>query len=334
MKPLVYLLLLFPGFLACSNAGKKPANNTAAPTAEVRVEVPAFNADSAWQFVAKQLAFGPRVPGHKAHEACADWMSNKMSNWADTVIVQSFRARAYTKAILDGKNIISSFNPSATKRILLAAHWDSRPYADHDPDNTKHRTPIDGANDGASGVGVLMEIARLIHTQKLPQNIGLDIVFFDLEDYGPHNDERSNGDDDFWALGSQHWARTPHIPGYKANFGILLDMVGAKNAVFPREYYSQQYAAWVLDKVWRTAQNMGYDNYFSNRPGMPINDDHIAVNQIAGIPMIDIIHQDPNSSNGTFYEHWHTSNDNLAQIDKETLRVVGEVVTRVVYETK
>lgn len=330
MLPLLLLFLVS----SCGGGTKQGGAKSQAETVKKEVKVPNFNADSAFAFVAAQTAFGPRVPGSKSHEACASWLEQKMAIWADTVVVQQFRARVYTKDVLDGKNIVATFNPHASKRILLAAHWDSRPYADHDPDDSKHRTPIDGANDGASGVGVLMEVARLLSLQPLDERLGVDIVFFDLEDYGPHNDVRTAGDDDYWALGSQYWSKTPHLPGYKANFGILLDMVGAKNAVFPREYYSQQYASWVLDKVWRTAQNLGYEAYFSNKPGLPINDDHIPVNQIAGIPMIDIIHQDQNSSNGTFYEHWHTVGDNLSQIDPTTLRVVGEVVTRVVYEAQ
>lgn len=298
------------------------------------VHIPTFNADSAYQFVAQQVAFGPRVPGSAAHGKCGVWLTEKMNEFADTVIVQKFKMRVYTKAVMEGSNIIASFNPKATKRIILAAHWDSRPYADHDADESKRHTPIDGANDGASGIGILMEVARLLELNPLDKKLGIDIIFFDLEDYGPHNDVRDVGDDDYWALGSQHWSKTPHIPGYQAQFGILLDMVGAAGAVFPREYYSQQYAGWVLDKVWRAAQQLGYDNYFSNKSGLPINDDHIAVNRIAGIPMIDIIHQDQSSSNGTFYEHWHTSGDNLDQIDKQTLGVVGEVLAKVVYEVQ
>lgn len=332
MRTLFYLLSLIFLVSACNGTTQKQTRSEQTSVAVKKTEVPVFSKDSAYYYVAKQLSFGPRVPGSEAHAACASWLAATMGSFADTVIVQNFKARVYTKKVFDGKNIIASFNPKAAKRIILAAHWDSRPYADHDPDEKMHRTPIDGANDGASGVGVLMEIARLLRAQPISPSVGIDIIFFDLEDYGPHNSERDAGDDDYWALGSQYWSKTPHQPGYQANFGILLDMVGAAGAVFPREYYSQQYASWVLDKVWRTAQLMGYDSYFSNRPGLPINDDHIPVNRIAGIPMIDIIHQDQNSSNGTFYEHWHTINDNLDQIDKQTLQVVGEVVTRVIYE--
>ena len=332
MKKALILLISMVLLTACNPKARQ--ESTTPNTVTKEIHIPLFNADSAFQFVAQQVAFGPRVPGSAAHAQGADWLTEKMSEFADTVVVQEFKVRVYTKAVMDGKNIISSFNPKASKRIILAAHWDSRPYADHDPDKTKHRTPIDGANDGASGVGVLMEVARLLKLNPLQSSLGIDIIFFDLEDYGPHNDVRVVGDDDYWALGSQHWSKTPHLIGYQAQFGILLDMVGAAGAVFPREYFSQQYAGWVLDKVWRTAQQMGYDSYFSNKPGLPINDDHIPVNRVAGIPMIDIIHQDQNSSNGTFYEHWHTTNDNLTTIDKEILRVVGEVVTKVIYEAQ
>ncbi len=315
----------------CNGAAEK---TTGQQTSRERVViyVPVFNADSAYAFVERQLAFGPRVPGTDAHYKAADWMAGKLGSYADTLIVQPFRARVYTKAILNGQNIIASFNPDANKRILLAAHWDSRPYADFDPDPENHFKPIDGANDGASGVGVLIEIARLLKAYPLNPTLGVDIILFDLEDYGPHNSVRTWGDDDFWALGSQHWARNKHLPGYRARFGILLDMVGASDPVFPREYYSQQYASWVLDKVWRRAGRLGFDHVFVNKPGPPINDDHVPINRIAGIPTINIIHLDTGSPNGSFFEHWHTLQDNLDIIDLETLRMVGTVVTTVLYE--
>lgn len=292
---------------------------------------PLFSSDSAYSYIEKQLSFGPRVPGTKAHAEAASWMAAKLDSFADTVIVQHFRTRLYNRSTMDGMNIIASFKPASRKRILLAAHWDSRPYADFDPDPANRRKPIDGANDGASGVGVLIELARLLHLAPPAENLGIDIILFDLEDWGPHNDDRTFGDDDYWALGSQYWARNPHKRGYNARFGILLDMVGAKDAVFPREYYSQQYAKWVLDKVWRTASGLGFDQAFINRPGPPINDDHIPLNRIAGIPTINIIHLDTGSSNQSFFEHWHTLGDNIDIIDKNTLHMVGTLVTTVVY---
>lgn len=322
-------------FTACNATTRKPAVSEGGKQQTRQVEIPAFSSDSAYRYVAEQLVFGPRVPGTNAHAKASQWLYKKMKQWSDTAIIQEFKARVYNNSIFDGKNIIGSFNPQSKKRILLAAHWDSRPYADHDPDPANRRKPIDGANDGASGVGVLLEIARLLHNHPLESGMGIDIIFFDLEDYGPHQDDTLSGNnDEHWALGSQHWSRNPHVAGYRAQFGILLDMVGAPGAVFPREYFSQQYASWVLDKVWRTAQRMGYDYKFVNKPGAPISDDHLPVNQIAAIPMINIIHLDPDSRNGTFYEYWHTLGDNLSQIDPKTLKAVGEVVTRVIYESK
>ncbi|MBK9291917.1 MAG: M28 family peptidase [Bacteroidetes bacterium] len=330
---LTILIVVF--FAACNGITRKPATSEAQKKTTRQPEIPLFSADSAYHFVAEQLAFGPRVPGSKAHREAAEWLFKQLQQRADTALIQEFKARVYNNTIFDGKNIIGIFNPKARKRILLAAHWDSRPYADHDPDPANRRKPIDGANDGASGVGVLLELARLLQKAPLNENLGVDIIFFDLEDYGPHQDDpRSGSSDEHWALGSRYWSANPHVSGYRAQFGILLDMVGAPGAVFPREYFSQQYAAWVIDKVWRTAQRMGYDHMFVNKPGAPITDDHLPVNQIAGIPMINIIHLDPNSSNGTFYEYWHTLGDNLSQIDPKTLQAVGEVVTRVIYESQ
>jgi glutaminyl-peptide cyclotransferase len=330
----VFLFSLFVMLLASCNGPSEKAVEQRSAKDTKSIVVPTFNADSAYYFVEKQVLFGPRVPGTEAHLAAAAWFVQKLGSYADTLIVQRFRTRVYNRTAFDGQNIIASFNPEAKKRILLAAHWDSRPYADFDPVEANRRTPIDGANDGASGAGVLIELARMFSANPLNKSLGVDIILFDLEDYGPHNDERTYGDDDYWALGSQHWARNMHRPAYNASYGILLDMVGAKGAVFPREYYSQQYASWVLDKVWRRASQLGYGHAFSNRPGPPINDDHIPLNRIAGIPTINIIHLDTGSSNGSFFEYWHTLQDNMDQIDRETLHMVGVLVATVVYEAR
>ncbi len=333
MKSLSFIISVFVLFTmqACNSGSQSNNQPEKSGSKKTVVNVPEFNADSAYFYVAKQVEFGPRVPQTEAHQACAEWLAGSMKGFADTVVVQHFRTRIYDQRAFDGVNIIGVFNPEAKKRIALAAHWDSRPYADYDPDPANHRTPIDGANDGASGTGVLLEIGRLLKEFPISDELGIDIIFFDLEDYGPPTDERNRYSEDSWALGSQYWSRNPHKAGYSANFGILLDMVGAANPIFPREYFSQQYASWVLDKVWLKAFSLGYGNLFVNKPGSPINDDHIPMNEIAGIPTINIIHLDPNSSNGTFFEQWHTINDNLETIDKETLRIVGNLVTHVIY---
>ncbi len=293
------------------------------------IKTPGLNADSAYYFVEKQLLFGPRVPGSEAHELCAVWLAETLGKYSDTVIVQDFKARVYNNMIFDGKNIIASFNPEVKKRIFLSAHWDSRPYADHDADVSKHTTPIDGANDGASGTGILLEIARQLNIQH--PRIGIDIILFDLEDYGPPQDAQTEQASDTWGLGSQYWSKNFHKPGYSAQYGILLDMVGASDAVFPLEGFSMYYAPDITKKVWAIAGEIGYGDYFVFDNGGYITDDHYFINDIAQIPTINIIHLDPASVNGTFYDHWHTVNDNLEQIDRSTLKVVGQTVLETIF---
>lgn len=327
------LLTIIVSILIISSCDNNTAKKTSTTTTEKKTEkkevvIPDFNADSAYHYVAKQLDFGPRVPGTENHAKCGEWFIDFFKEKADTVYVQDFRTRLYNGQGIDGKNIIAAFNPDAKKRILLAAHWDSRPFADHDPDEKNWNTPIDGANDGASGVGILMEIARIIKDN--PINVGIDIILFDLEDYGAPQQLNYTTNDD-WTLGSQHWAKNPHIRNYRAYFGILLDMVGAPNPKFPKEYYSQEFAAWVSNNVWRVARDLGYTEYFTNELGNPINDDHIPLNIIANIPTIDIIHLENDSENGSFYPYWHTLGDNIEQIDPQTLDMVGTVVLNVIY---
>lgn len=331
MRRFIPLLLIL---LVCACDHNKPVKVDNGEQRTENVKVPVFNADSAFAFVKTQTDFGPRVPNSEAHKQCFDWLVSKLSEYADTVMVQEFRTRLYNNKGIDGKNIIASFNPRAAKRIILCAHWDSRPFADHDPDEANWNHPIDGANDGASGVGVLIENARCFHNQPLNERLGVDIILFDLEDYGPRQDQAEQYYDDrrnHWALGSQHWAAQHHILGYQANYGILLDMVGGKNPCFMKEYYSQGFAAWLSNKVWRTAQDLGYGQFFVNELGEPISDDHLPLNEVAGIPTIDIIDLQPQSSNQTFSETWHTLNDNIENIEKSTLEMVGNVLNYTVY---
>ena len=330
-------LIIIAFSLLLSSCGDKQPKGPTTPTEKPKksVVVPNFNADSAYQYVAQQTYFGPRVPETQAHAECAEWLAAKLGEYADTVIVQDFRSRLFNDKGIDGQNIVGVFHPEAKKRIVLCAHWDSRPFADHDSDVANSRKPIDGANDGASGVGVLLECARQFKLQELPQNLGIDIVLFDVEDYGPHQEEAELYYDEsvnHWALGSQYWSKHPHVYGYKAYYGILLDMVGGIDPNFPKEYYSQGYAVWVSNKVWRKAADLGYRPYFTNELGTMVSDDHIPMNQIAGIPTIDIIDLQPSSRNGCFPEVWHTLNDNLEHINKSTLGMVGDLLLHVIYE--
>ncbi len=331
----IFFIILSISLLA-SCESKKPKENNKANSTQVTINqnIPNFNADSAFRFVACQTDFGPRVPGTEAHEKCALWLEKTLSSFADTVIVQSFRARLYNKNTMNGKNLIASFHPEATQRIVLCAHWDSRPFADHDTDDANWDKPIDGANDGASGVGVLLETARLPKQHPTNEELGLDIVLFDLEDYGPPQSQAMEyyDENNYWALGSQYWSSNPHKTGYHANFGILLDMVGGNNPNFMKEYYSQSYASWVSNKVWRKAHELGYQHCFSNELGDPISDDHIPMNTISGIPTIDIIDLQPNSANQSFPNEWHTLNDNIDAIDKQTLGMVGTLIINIIFD--
>ena len=314
-------------FLSCNQSPKQTDTNPSTQK-QVSVSLPAFDRDSAYCFVEKQVAFGPRVPNTKPHKDCGQFLINTLAMYADTVLLQPLSIKAYNGTMLHGQNIIGVFNPNAHKRVLLCAHWDSRPYADHDPDPTNHRTPIDGANDGASGVGVLLEIARQLRI-KSPQT-GVDIIFFDLEDYGEPNNERHLYGGENWCLGSQAWAKTPHTKNYRAKYGILLDMVGGINAQFAKEGFSYQYAPDIVDKIWNRANMLGFALYFQNKETNPVLDDHFYINKIRNIPTINIIEYDPLTEHG-FSKHWHTLNDNMNNIDKETLHAVGVVVLSAVY---
>ena len=331
MKKGLLILGVLIAFVSCDN-GNTPVQ-TSQTTNKKNVVVPAFDGNSAYDFVKKQCDFGPRVPGSDAHQQCAEWFVETLNGYADTVYIQDFKARVYDGKVFDGKNIIAAFNPDAKKRIIIAAHWDSRPFADNDPNDENWKTPIDGANDGASGCGVMMEMARVMKDNRLDNTLGVDLIFFDLEDYGaPKWADESLHNDLSWGLGSQYWSKKQHIDGYKAYYGILLDMVGASNPRFPKEYYSQSNAAWVLNKVWRTARSMGYDEAFTNELGDPINDDHIYMIHYAGIPTIDIIDLNGDEDRTScFFPYWHTVKDNIEQIDVKTLQMVGNVMMKVVY---
>ncbi|MCD6090290.1 MAG: M28 family peptidase [Bacteroidales bacterium] len=329
----LFLFMLLVAFTSCEN-GKKAQKKTKQidQTEILDLQIPIFNGDSAFAYVAAQTVLGPRVPNTKAHKRGADYLIEKLKQYADTVVVQEFQAWAFDGTLLNGKNIVGSFNTEKKKRVFLSSHWDSRPFADHDPDEANHHTPIDGANDGASGVGVLIEMARLMQIER--PEIGVDIILFDLEDYGtPEFATRTSNSEETWGLGSQYWALNPHVLDYTAQYGILLDMVGAKDAVFRRENFSIKYAPQIVKKVWKIAANAGYGDYFLMENGFSVLDDHYFINRNANIPTIDIIQHNSNSEFG-FYEHWHTLKDNLENIDKETLKAVGQVVTEVVYRER
>lgn len=317
-----WLLLAFLfSVVACTT---EPAPAPPKPPTQKKVKVPRFESDSAFVYIERQLAFGSRVPNTAAHDQCRQWLVQQFKDFGAEVIEQKFDAKAYNGTVLKGTNIIAQYQPKHKKRVVLAAHWDSRHISDADPNEANQSKAVPAADDGGSGVAVLLELAR--NLQSNPIDMGVDIVLFDAEDYGDGESDNPTS----WCLGSQYWSRNLHRGGYKPKYGILLDMVGAKNARFTKEEVSRAFAPQIVEKYWRLAKNMGYANYFVNEESRAITDDHYFVNTIAKIPMIDIINRS-NATPSGFGKHWHTQKDNINIIDKRTLRAVGQTLTAAIY---
>lgn len=314
--------MLFVTIIACNSNQDKVVEKKP----KVKVEIPNFNSDSAYFFVEQQVGFGPRVISSKAWDNCSKYLTNKLESYNAKVIVQQAPITTYDQKKHTLRNIIGSYSPEKNNRIALFAHWDSRHVADYDTINTSK--PILGANDGGSGVGVLLEIARNLDLKN--PKIGVDIIFFDAEDYGQPENSKFPIMNDSWCLGSQHWSKNPHKQNYFAKYGILLDMVGGKDAEFWQESISSYYASNIIKKVWDVAHNIGYSNFFIYKNSPQIMDDHYYVNTIAGIPTIDIIEYDPFSKTN-FNKHWHTHADNMNNVDRKTLKAVGQTVMNVIY---
>lgn len=324
MKHIAIIAACLLVLAGCKNNNTTPADPIAL-TDYAAIVTPEFDADSVYLFVKTQTDMGFRTPGSKAHNACADYIAKTMRRWCDTVIVQPFTTTLWNGQKVDGKNIIASLAPERDKRILLAAHWDSRMWADHDLDTNNWRSPVPGANDGASGTGLLMEMARIMSA--MPPDVGVDFVFFDIEDQGI-TEWAGRYEDNTWCKGSQHWAKNPHRLFYQAQYGILYDMVGTDNPRFTKEEISMNFARGLMDKMWQCAASLGYSSIFADELSDAILDDHLYVNQILRIPTIDIVQNSPNCS---FYPHWHTVNDNLEAVNKETLKIVATVSLKLIY---
>ena len=313
---------------AGSQAGSS-ADEPQTATMEGMADCPEFSADSAMQYINRQCEFGPRVTGTEAHALCGDYIVSQFKAMGTQVIEQKAELTAYDGTKLPGRNIIASINPQASQRIMFCAHWDCRPWADNDADKANHHTPILAANDAASGVAVMLELARAL--QQHPVKMGIDFVCFDAEDWGmPQWEDRDEPADGGWCLGSRYWAQHPHVSGYWAQFGILLDMVGGRGATFARESYSDYYAQSVVDLTWGIASRLGYSNIFQNREGGAVTDDHVPVNQYAGIPCIDIIPNYQGTMGSSFGPTWHTVNDTPENIDPAILKAVGQTLLQVI----
>jgi glutaminyl-peptide cyclotransferase len=313
--------LLF--FFSCDPEG--PKDKPDPKPDPVKVEAPVFNQDNAYQFIEKQLSFGPRVPETPAHDSCAAWLVSKFKEFGAEVQIQEAEVYGHKGKTYKIKNIVAVFNPQAKSRVLLTAHWDTRAVADQDTERKEE--PILGADDGGSGVGILLEMARVFGATPL-KNTGIDIVLFDAEDQGGSGAGYVR---ESWCLGAQHWSKNPHVKGYTADFGVLLDMAGARGARFAKEGVSMKHASHVVQEIWETAWELQYSDFFVNVEERQIVDDHVFVNEIRKIPTVDIINLPENSPTG-FGSYWHTHRDNMDIISKSTLKAVGQTLLQLIYQ--
>lgn len=327
-----YTAVLCLSCLALGSCKNQQSTNKENVTDSTAVSQVRFNADSAYTSIIRQCDFGPRVPNSPAHEQCGDYIVQCMKATGLQVTEQRVSQKAWDGQTLKTRNIIGAYHPDAAKRIVLAAHWDSRPWCDADPDSSRHREPVMAANDGASGVAVMLEVARLLPELDLP--FGVDFVCFDSEDYGaPYwASDQAPEDGSDWCMGSQYWSAHPHVSGYRAEYGILLDMVGGKDARFCFEGFSLKYAQRYVMRLWDAAQRVGADRLFVPKEGGYATDDHVPMNEIAGIPTVDVIPfvEGPHS----FGRTWHTVNDTPENISKETLQGVGQTLIQMLADEK
>ena len=334
-KSKIMIALLIVALIAGAAFNFLPSNKAEVSETEEIEKVqpvgPDFNADSAYIYLQEQCDFGPRTMNSTAHDKCEKWIIQKFEQYGCKVTTQKATLNGYDGTPLRSTNIIASYNPEATTRIMFCAHWDCRPWADNDPDSTNWHKPIVAANDAASGVGVMIELARILKGSGL--ELGVDFICFDAEDYGTPQWFEGEDPGDTWALGAQYFAN--NLPkGYAPRYGILLDMVGGVGAKFYREGMSMQYAPAIVKKVWNAARQVGYGSYFPKDDGGMITDDHIPVNQTANIPCIDVIPYYPDCAQSSFGPTWHTIADNMDNIDKNTLKAVGQTMVQVLFTEK
>ncbi len=275
---------------------------------------------AALRYVETQVGFGPRIPGTEGHRRTSAWLDGLLRARADSVVVQSWIHVSRTGDSLPMKNLVARFNPAATRRLLFLAHWDTRPVADADT-GSRAKQPIPGANDGGSGVAVLLAMADAL--RKAPSTIGVDLLFVDGEDFGVFSEEVDV------LIGSKYYAKH-QLAGPPPEYAVLLDMVGGKGAVFRKEGYSLTGAPNVVDLIWSTASRIGRSNYFLNETGGSITDDHIPLQQ-AGLKAVDVIAE---FGGGTTFPYWHTVGDTVDKLAAETLAAVGDVMMAVIREAK
>lgn len=335
LNTIITLLLFFAlsVFAASCGSNKKVTTDQETP----QLLGPEFRADSAMTFCAAQCDFGPRTMNSEAHEKCAEWIAQKFVSYGLSVENQRADLKGWDGTTLRSTNIIARLNPNATPRIIICAHWDSRPWADNDPDSTNWKKPVMAANDGASGVGMMIELARILSADST-FTAGIDFICFDAEDYGtPQWASTNESSEDTWALGAQYWAKEYAAKAQQDasasiyDYGILLDMVGGQGAHFYQEGFSLKHAASIVQRMWTAAYEAGYGSFFMNEQGGYITDDHVPVNK-AGIPMIDIIPYYPDCEQSSFGPTWHTVNDDMQHLDADVLKAVGQSLVQMLYK--
>ncbi len=315
---LIVLLILVLGCGRTENRQKTESTQQQIPT----MPVPAFSGSQAFEYLRQQCAFGPRNPGSRAHEQCLNFLTQQLQFCTGAVTRQNFPHTGYEHEPYTMTNVIATFNAPAAKRILIAAHWDSRPRSDRETSKALIEKPVPGANDGASGVAVLLELARIMKNN--PPPIGVDLVLFDGEDFG------KSGDLDNYFLGSRYFAAS-RPPGFNPRFGILLDMIGDRALQLPKEGFSVQYAPDVVQLVWDTARELGLPA-FTDAVGPMVEDDHVPMNN-AGIRMIDIIDSELIGGNTASPErnYWHTQRDTPDRCSAQSLETVGTLLATIIY---
>ncbi len=313
MKRWMMLVVVMPLAAAGCDAG-----DSGGSIATVRVERPSFNADRAFQDLERQVAFGPRIPGSAGHAEQLEWLETELRALADTVFLDPFEWVTGEGDELDLTNVIARFGPADGSRMLLLTHWDTRPKADQSSEADDRERPVPGANDGASGTAILLELARMFNEQPPPG--GVELLFSDGEDYGPSTNDMF--------LGAKHYVAGIGSENPPA-FGILLDMVADADPKFPIESYSMEGAGQVVQRVWGIAAGLGYRRFFPMDETVRVTDDHVQFID-AGIPVADIIDFDYGPANG----FWHTSRDVVENTSAQTLFLVGDVVAEVVYRNR
>jgi peptidase M28-like protein len=273
-----------------------------------------FNGPSAFTYVQKQMSFGPRIPNKPGHEQTGDWLLAELRARADTVIVQEIRHVTHKGDTLRLRNFFARFRPQATERVLFLAHWDTRPMADRSMNVAQQRLPVPGANDGASGVAVLLGVADALKAKPPSPANGVDLLFVDGEDYGDFADTND-------VLIGSRWFAAHQPPGYQPLYAVLFDMVGDKDLQIHQEGNSVTFAPEVVQRVWRVAHDRGHERQFVPDVRHTLTDDHVALQKV-GIRTIDVVDFD--------YPYWHTTEDTIDKVSAESLQIVGDVAVSLV----